>query len=96
MNKVNIIPTKAELMEAIIVALISLGGTAKTSEIDAKVAETMSLSDELLTLEDDSSTGTVYSYKMRWARTELRQKGVLANPARGIWVIAKIRESGES
>ena len=87
MNKVNVMPTKAELMEAIIVALTSLGGTAKTSEIDAKVAETINLSEELLTLEDDSSTGTVYRYKMRWARTELRQKGFLTNPTRGTWAI---------
>jgi restriction endonuclease Mrr len=90
MDKVNVMPTKAELMDAVIKALDSLGGSAKTSEIDAKVAETMNLSEELLALEDDNSTGTVYSYKMRWARTELKQKGVLTNPVRGIWaVVAK-------
>lgn len=87
MNKVNVMPTKAELMEEIIVALTSLGGTAKTSEIDANVAETINLSEELLALEDDSSTKTVSSYKMRWARTELRQKGVLTKPTRGTWAI---------
>lgn len=96
MNKVNVIPTKAELMEAIIDALTSLGGTAKTSEIDTKGAETINLSEELLTLEDDSSTGTVYSYKMLYAKTELKQKGFLTNPTRGTWAIVPKIESMES
>ena len=87
MNKVNIMPTKAELMDAILSTMVSFGGSAKTSEIDAKVAEVMNLSNDLLTQEDDSSTGTVYSYKMRWARTELRRKGILANPSRGTWIV---------
>jgi len=84
------LPKKSELMNAIIEMLSASGGSARTAEIDAKVAEAMNLSEEQLSLEDDTSTGTVYSYKMRWARTELRQKGILANPSRGVWtVVAK-------
>ena len=74
-NTVNVMPTKSELMTAIITELATFGGSAKTSEIDAKVANKLNLSEELLALEDDGSTGTVFSYKMRWARTEFVRKG---------------------
>lgn len=82
-------PTKSELMDAIMEAVRLLNGCAKTSEIDSCVAEALNLSDELLTLEDDTSTGTVYNYKMRWARTALKQNGLLSNPSRGIWTITE-------
>jgi len=87
MSNINYFPMKSELMNAIMKMLNASGGVARTAEIDAKVAEALNLSEELLTLEDDTSTGTVYSYKMRWARTELRLKGMITNPSRGVWKI---------
>lgn len=87
-----IIPSKAELMDATIKAMKYLGGQASTSAIDAKVAEIMELPKEALEIEDDNSPGTAYSYRMRWARTALKQKGLLSNPARGVWVLNEAKD----
>ncbi|MCF2663580.1 winged helix-turn-helix domain-containing protein [Oscillibacter valericigenes] len=38
-------------------------------------------------IEDANCTGSEYSYRMRWARTELKQKGMIKSPGRGIWEI---------
>lgn len=62
-----------------------LGGEAKTLEINKKVAEILNLSEELLLKEDEDGIGTLYEYRMRWIRTEL--KGMLKNPIRGLWVL---------
>lgn len=78
-------PMKKELMNAILLALKELGGKATTSEINDKVAIILNIPDEALTIEDENSTGTAYSYKMRWARTELKGKGYIKNPVRGTW-----------
>jgi len=83
----NTLPSKTELIQPTLTALRALGGQATTSAIDAKVAELMELSDEVLQIEDNNMPGMAYSYRMRWARTELKQKGLLSNPTRGVWVI---------
>lgn len=81
----NYFPEKSELKEATIQALKSFGGIATTQQINLKVAEILNLSDEVLTMEDESGLGTVYEYRMRWIRTEL--KGKILNPKRGTWVL---------
>ena len=78
-------PKKKELMDAIIAVLQGNGAAMKTAEIDAAVAKKMNLSDEMLTIEDANCTGSEYSYRMRWARTELKQKGKIVNLSRGVW-----------
>jgi restriction system protein len=83
-------PEKNELKEATIEAIKELGGTATTQQINTKVAELLKLSDEILTLEDESGIGTMYEYRMRWIRTEL--KGKILNPKRGVWVLPEDNE----
>lgn len=75
-------PEKNVLKEATIEAIKELSGTATTQQINTKVAELLKLSQEILTLEDESGIGTMYEYRMRWIRTEL--KGKILNPKRGI------------
>ena len=53
--------------------------------INDAVAKNLNISDELLSIEDANCTGTEYSYRMRWARTELKQKGKIKNVERGEW-----------
>ena len=87
MHQVMNLPSKSELMEPIIAALRILGGEATVAVIDAKVAEILKLSKETLEYEDDNTPGTAFCYRMRWARTALKHKGILLNPSRGYWVI---------
>ena len=76
-------PTKKQLMDAIIDVLSKANGTLSTASINDEVSSLLSLPNELLEEEDANCTGTAYSYKMRWTRTELKQKGIISNPKRG-------------
>lgn len=87
MSGINGFPTKKELMEATLVVLGQLGGKATTKEINDKVAEFLQIPGTLLEIEDENSTGTAYSYKMRWVRTELKNLKKISNPKRGEWIL---------
>lgn len=81
-------PTKKQLMDAIVEVLKNNTEPCSASMINDKVAILLSLSDELLQEEDANCSGSAYSYKMRWARTELKQKGIINNPKRGFWSLS--------
>ena len=81
-----IYPTKKELMDTII-EVLKTNPTMSTSEIDNAVAAKLNLSEEQLSEESSNCSGTEYSYRMRWARTELKQLHLIANPKRGIWTL---------
>jgi hypothetical protein len=82
----NKLPSKSVLMDAIIDLFATSGSTVlSTKEINDKVAEQLKIPNELLMLEDSNCTGTEYSYRMRWARTELKSKNKLKNIQRGQW-----------
>jgi len=80
-------PTKKQLMDAIVKILSINNNTLSTSEIDNQVSILLKLPAELLEEEDQNCSGSAYSYKMRWARTELKQKGIISNPKRGQWTL---------
>lgn len=81
-------PTKNQLMNAIIEVLSRTSDLTPTSKINNDVATLLHLPDELLQEEDPNCSGSAYSYKMRWARTELKQKGIINNPKRGFWTLS--------
>lgn len=81
-------PTKKQLMDAIMEVLSRNNDLCSVSVINDEVAVLLSLSDELLQEEDANCSGSAYSYKMRWARTELKQKGLINNPKRGFWALS--------
>lgn len=83
-----VFPTKRELMDAI-VQVLSQNDVLSTSEINLQVSILLDLSEEQLTLESSTCSGTEYSYRMRWARTELKQKKIITNPKRGEWILLK-------
>ena len=75
------------LEEAVLEALALLDGTATIGNINAKVIEILSLSDEIVQLEDESGLGTKLDYRLRWARTNLKSKGKIKNVTRGTWTL---------
>ncbi len=81
-----IYPTKKELMDAII-DVLKTNSTMSTSEIDNAVAAKLNLSEEQLSAESSNCSGSEYSYRMRWARTELKQFHLITNPKRGTWTL---------
>lgn len=79
------LPSKKELMDSILCVLNENGNAMKTADINDAVAKHLAISDELLAVEDANCSGTEYSYRMRWVRTELKQKGKSKNIKRGEW-----------
>ena len=86
-------PDKSELMGAVVKALQEIGGEAKVSDINAKVIEILNLPDEVVELEDESGLGTKLDYRLRWVRTELKEKNIIKNVKRGIWILGDENES---
>jgi restriction system protein len=82
-------PTYDELMNPLLRALQSLGGSGSIEEIYDKVVEQENYSDEILSqLHDpEKSTITQLGYRLAWARTYLKKYGLLENSSRGIWAL---------
>ena len=81
----NKLPAKKDLMAAIADVMGLRSGVWTTSEINEAVAKQLSIPQELLEIEDSNCTGTEYSYRMRWVRTELKQNGIIKSAKRGEW-----------
>ena len=82
----NKLPSKAELMDAIIKVFTNCNSNVlSTKDINDKVASYLQIPEDLLSIEDANCAGTEYSYRMRWARTELKAKNRLINKQRGQW-----------
>ena len=80
------LPKKTDLA-ATVLEVLQERSTMTTAEINEAVIERLQIPAKLLEIEDANCTGSEYSYRMRWARTELKQKGKIKSPGRGIWEI---------
>lgn len=81
------LPSKKELMSAILLVLQEEARVFTTKEIDSRVAKLLQVPQALLEIEDENCTGTEFSYRMRWARTELKKSESIFSPRRGEWII---------
>lgn len=79
------LPQKRELMDAILEVMRESKSVLNTATINELVAKQLNITKGLLEIEDANCSGTEYSYRMRWARTELKQKGFIRNVKRGEW-----------
>ena len=84
------VPTFDQLMLPLFQALKQLGGSGSIAEIDEKVGELLELPEEVLERphNPEKSNQTEFQYRLAWARTYLKQYGVIENSSRGVWVIA--------
>ena len=87
-NKKILSPTYTELIVPTYQALIKLGGSGTNNEICEQVIKDLQLSDEVV---DESHLGsenqTELEYQLAWARTYLKNFGVIINSARSVWSI---------
>jgi len=83
------VPTFDELMVPLFEVLKQLGGSASIAEIDDKVGEMLQLPETVLELphNPEKSNQTEFQYRLAWARTYLKQYGLIDNSSRGVWVI---------
>lgn len=66
-------------------AVRELGHSAKLDEIDERVVEQESFSDEQLAVLHNEGPRSELEYRLAWARTYLKGMGALANTSRGVW-----------
>ena len=91
MTKRTDVPTFDALMNPVIQALNSLGGSGTIEEINSKSAEVAGLSDEQIEVLHDPEKGgqTEVEYRLAWTRTYLKKYGVLENSSRGVWALTR-------
>jgi restriction system protein len=68
-------------------AVSELGGSASVSEIDETVIRQEGYNAEQQNVLHGGGPRTEIVYRLAWARTNLKNIGVLANSARGIWAL---------
>ena len=83
------VPTFDQMMNPVLQALKSLGGSGTIEELNNTVIENLALSDEQLEIlhNPEKSSQTEVEYRLAWTRTYLKKFGVLENSSRGVWAL---------
>jgi len=83
------VPKYDDFFEPTWKALTMLGGSGTTQEIYDKVCEIESYSEELQSVLHKEGPQTEISYRLAWARTYLKNYGVIESSGRGFWSITE-------
>jgi restriction system protein len=80
---------EAELLYPTLLALDALGGSGRIGEINTWVIEHERFSEEVTSPIQGKGPQTVFEYRMAWARTILKQLGLIASGGRAVWIITE-------
>ena len=81
-------PKYVDLIEPTFLALRSLGGSGRNDEILDKIISDMNIPNDVADiLHRENESETELSYRTAWAKTHLKQAGVIESSARGVWSI---------
>ena len=84
----NRVPRYYDLMNPLIVALKTLGGSGNNDEILNQVISDLHISDEVADiLHGDRQNMTELAYQLNWAKTYLKNYGILEYSVRGVWAV---------
>ncbi len=86
----NKIPTREQLLNPVLQALVELGGSGSVDEINDKVILNLQIPEELITIPHNKGKDggqTELEYQLAWSRTMLRSNGYIANSKRGVWAL---------
>lgn len=81
------VPTKEELLWPTLQAAIDLGGSAALAELDAAVIEREHYPADVQDVLHLGGPKTELQYRLAWARTYLKNMGLLANSKRAVWSV---------
>lgn len=90
------IPTVADLLNPTLAAIRALGGSATIAEIENRVPADLRLPEDVTQVPHGRGSDTELDYRLGWARTHLKNYGMLANSARGVWSFTPQGESAEN
>ena len=81
-------PAYSDLINPTITALQNLGGSGKVDEIYNEVLKIVSLPDEIVDFQhSEKSSQSELQYRLAWARTYLKNYGIIDNSSRSVWVV---------
>lgn len=83
------IPSRDDFFEPTIKALKALGGSGTNQEIYEKVCELEGYSEEQQSIPHTGGLENEISYRLRWARTSLKNSGAIENSGRGFWSLTE-------
>lgn len=83
------VPPVTDLLEPLLQALISIGGSGTNEEIDAQTPAVASLTEDQMMVLHGDGPKTEASYRFAWARTYLKAIGALENSGRGVWTVTE-------
>ena len=83
------VPRRQDMYNPILQALRDLGGSGRIDEIADRVIAIMDVPEPIAsTLHDqESSNQTEIEYRLAWARTDLKNYGMIEKSGRGVWSI---------
>jgi restriction system protein len=81
----NQVPSHDQLFNPTLKAIRALGGSASIAEIAQRVINDLTLPDGLAQFPHGRGRQTELEYRLAWARTYLKQYGLLENSTRGVW-----------
>lgn len=83
------VPRKEDIYNPLLQALRELGGSGTIDEIAERVITILKVPDEVASVlhDTDNSNVTELEYRLAWARTYLKNFGMLERSGRGVWVI---------
>lgn len=79
------VPQYWQMMNPTLRALRKLGGSASITELLDEIIDDMELPDEVADKPHGDGSQTEVAYRAAWARTYLRNVGLVENSGRGIW-----------
>lgn len=91
------VPHYYDLMNPLLAALKTLGGSGSNDEILNQVTSDLAIPDEVADiLHGDRQNMTEIAYQLNWAKSYLKNYGILENSARGVWAIKPEHMTTES
>lgn len=94
----SMIPSLDDMIFHTVQALYELGGKASVDELNRRTLQLMAVPTEVKSLRhtnNGSDHRTEIEYRLAWARTYLKQYGLLSNPARGVWQLTDVYDNDE-
>lgn len=91
------VPRKEDMYNPLLQALRDLGGSGTIDEIAERVIVALQIPEEAASLvhNADYSNATEVEYRLAWARTYLKNYGILERSGRGVWAIRADKQSVE-
>lgn len=81
------VPVFHEMFNPLLESFRNLQGSARNDELVKEVVRTMGLSDEVASVPHGSGGLSEVAYRLAWARTYLKNYGLVENSARGVWAL---------